>query len=391
MDASLPQLSRYIEDNMRQIDGVRKEIEEIQVGFNSKYVEWKANHDATLERLVEAVISRLDDVGPDLRGRIDERVAEEKRIIADRRKELRDTLIPRAQAEADGALKEGQSITEMMREENPRLNEKEEKLKARREKLEGNLADLNTRIRKLSGCLGVAINFFKITKLDRERQQVIGQLQQVHEDLKEVREEWQQVRQGMQTEQETLEVHWQELTREVAQMQGELDYLDEESNREGLALKRAVRTVIDDLKETIPCPVADVKSGLDAMVTLNVQTDDYQEGLGAVSSLMSLLMGIGEGMKRLNASVEGLIQEQRMHSTYLAPLNVYVPDDVTAFHGQWTELVQKVRDDGRLCENPAEFLAAVRPVMEEGLSEKRIKEMFERLAEALSAAASNWR
>ena len=237
----------------------------------------------------------------------------------------------------------------------------------------------------------MAINFFRITKLDRERQRVIGQLQQVHEDLKEVREEWQQVRQGMQTERETLEVRWQELTREVAQMQGELDYLDEEANRESLALKRAVRTMIDSLKETIPCPVADVKSELDGMVALNVQTDDYQEGLGAVSGLMSLLIGIGEGMKRLNASGEGLIQEQRMHSAYLSPLNVYVPDDVTAFHTQWTELAQKVRDDGRLCENPAEFLAAVRPVMEEGLSEERIKGMFEGLGGALSAAASNWR
>ena len=138
MDASLPQLSRYIEDNMHQIDGVRKEIEEIQVGFNSKYVEWKANHDAALERLVEAVIGRFDDVGPDLRSRIDERLAEERRAIAERRKELRDALIPKAQAEADGLLKEGQSITEMMREENPRLNEKEEKLKARREKLREN-------------------------------------------------------------------------------------------------------------------------------------------------------------------------------------------------------------------------------------------------------------
>jgi hypothetical protein len=123
---------------------------------------------------------------------------------------------------------------------------------------------------------------------------------------------------------------------------------------------------------------------------LNVQTDDYQEGLGAVSGLMSLLVGIGEGMKRLNASVEGLIQEQRMHSSYLSPLNVHVPDKVTAFNDQWDGLAQKVSDDGRLCENPAEFLALIRPVMEENLSDQSIREMFESLGEALSAATSRW-
>jgi hypothetical protein len=194
----------------------------------------------------------------------------------------------------------------------------------------------------------------------------------------------------MDAEEDTLQVRWQELTRKAAQLQGELDYLDDESNRENLALKRATRHVIDELQEPVPCPVADVKADLDEVVALNVQTDDYQEGLGAVSSLMSLLIGVGEGMKRLNASVEGLIQEQRMHSSYLSPLDVHIPDEVTAFNDQWEGLAKKVSDDGRLCENPAEFLALIRPVMEEGLTEENIKEMFESMGEALSAATSRW-
>ena len=391
MDASLQKLSGYIEDNISQIEAVRKEMEEIQTGFNSKYVEWKADHDAALERLVEMVLGQMDEIGPDLKGRIDERVGEERRIVDERRQELRDKLIPQTQSEADTALKGGQSITEMMREENPRLNEKEETLKARRVKFEGELTSYNEQIRKLSGCLGVMFNFFKINRLDKKRQQVIGQLKYVQEALKEVRDEWREVRREMGTEEDTLQVRWQELTRKIAQLQGELDYLDDESNRENLALKRATRHVIDELKEPVVCPVADVKTELDAMVTLNVQTDDYQEGLGAVSSLMSLLVGVGEGMKRLNASVEGLIQEQRMHSSYLSALDVYVPDEVTAFHSQWEGLAQKVRDDGHLCENPAEFLATIRPVMEEGLSEENIKGMFGSLGEALSAATSRWK
>ena len=390
-DFSLQRLSDYIGGSPDQISTLRQEVEEIQIGFNSAYVEWKAEHDATLERLTEAGTDRLEEVGPALQTRVKERVVEEGRIIAERRQELRDKLIPATQAEADGALGEGQRLIEKLRELNPRLDKREEKLKAQRAALEEELAQLNDQIRGLSGCLGVMINFFKISKLDRQRQRVIGKLEAIRQDLKEVREEWQTTQHQIQDEQETLQARWQESTLQLAQLQGELDYLDDEASREALALKRAVRYVIDNLKEPIACPVGDVKQELDSMVGLNVQTDDYQEGLGSVGSLMSVLDGITDGLKRFDESVQGLISEQRMHSSYLPKLNVSVPDEVLAFHEQWDGLRRKVRDDGRLSAHPAEFVAAVRPVMEEDLSEANIKAMFESLGQALERATSTWR
>ncbi|MFL7791265.1 MAG: hypothetical protein AB8I69_03925, partial [Anaerolineae bacterium] len=359
-------------------------------GFNSKYVEWKAEHDATLERLVETVLARMEGVGPELKGRIEERVAEERRIIDEHRQELRDTHIPQAQTEADGLVKEGRTVVEFVREENPRLDEKEEQLKAKWTKLEGDLTVLNERIRKLSGCLGVVFNFIKINKLDRQRQRVIGQMYEVRGQLRDVRQEWQETREVADDEEDKLQTHWQELTCEIAQMQGELDYLEEASNRADLALKRATRHVIDNLKEPIPCPAADIKAELDGMVTLNIQTDDTQKGLGSASGLIALLDGVIEGMNRFAQSVAGLVEEQRMHSAYLKRLDVDVPDDVEAFHAQWESLAQKVRDDGRLCENPAEFLDVVLPEFEDKLNEDTIKGAFESLGRALSAATSQW-
>jgi hypothetical protein len=68
-----------------------------------------------------------------------------------------------------------------------------------------------------------------------------------------------------------------------------------------------------------------------------------------------------------------------------------VSDEVQAFHTQWQDLAQKVRDDGHLCNNPTEFLAIVGPVMENDLSEANIKAMFENMGEALDAATYEWR
>ena len=387
---SLEQFSKTIADDVERIGTVRREVEEIQVGFNSAYVEWKAGHDATLEQLVEAVTGRLDEAGPDLRARIEERIGEEQRAIAERRQELRDTLVPETQAEADRTLQQGQELVAKLRQLNPRLDQREEELKAQGAALEEELAQLNEQIRRLSGCLRVVFNFFKIGKLDRQRQQAIGQLKVIQQELKKVRDEWQESQQQVRSEQDSLQTRWQELTLKLAQLQGELDYVDAEANREALALRRAIRHVIDNLKEPIPCPAGDIKAELDAMVELNVLTDDYQEGLGSVGSLLSLLDGITEGLNRFNESVGGLIEEQRMHSAHLPKLDVAVPDEVRAFHAQWDGLAKKVRDDGRLCANPAEFLAIVRPVMEQDLSETNVKAMFDGMGRALDDATRRW-
>lgn len=133
---SLEQLSRFLADNLKKITAVHGELEEIQVGFNSAYVEWKAEHDATLERLTEAATERLEEIGAALQTRVDERVVEDRRSIDERRQKLRDKLIPETRAEADEALSEGKRLIEKLRQLNPSLDKREEKLKAGREVLE---------------------------------------------------------------------------------------------------------------------------------------------------------------------------------------------------------------------------------------------------------------
>ena len=101
---SLDQLNGFLTDNRRKIDAVGREVEEIQVGFNSAYVEFKADHDAQLARLTETLLEQLDNLGPELQALIDERTVEERRLLAERRMELREKLIPQTQAEADAVL-----------------------------------------------------------------------------------------------------------------------------------------------------------------------------------------------------------------------------------------------------------------------------------------------
>ena len=388
---SSEQLSAYLTENIKKIGRVRKEVEEIQIGFNSSFVEWKAKHDAKLERLTENVMESWEMIGPALQQDIDTHRREERHRLDKRQEQLRVKLLPEAQIEADQLLENGRYLTEGLREVNPQLNQREEDLKAQRATLEGELTQLNEQIRHLSGCAGTVINFGKITRLDRQRQRIIGQLQAVHKDLKDVREEWQITLQEIEAEQLDLQNQWQQKTLELARLQDELNYLEDDTSRESLAYKSATRYVLDNIKEPIPCPDQDLKGELDQMVELNVHSDNYQQGLGSVSGVIALLDGVSQGLERFSESLQGLIDEQRMHSSYLPPLTLSVPVEVMDFHEQWEGLFQKVQDDHQICAQPEMFFESIQPVIDQDLSEDKIKAMFNNLGQALNQATESWR
>jgi len=387
---SLEQLHDFLSDNRRKINEVGREVEEIQVGFNSAFVEFKADHDAQLARLTETLFEREDNLGSELRASIDQRAVEERRLLAERRTELREKLIPQTQAEADAVLAQAQEQVKALRQLNPQLNEREELYKAQRAALETKLAQLNTEVSRRSRGLGFITHFVSIAGLDRQRHQIIGQLEVLARNLKEVREEWQTRQQEFQTGQETLQGQWRELSLRVAELQRELAYLDDEAQREALAVKRAIRNVLDNLKEPVPCP-DDLRPGLETMIELNIKTDAYQEGLGTVGGLIALLDSVGKGMDSFQESVSGLIGEQRMHGDFLPQLKVQLPDSVIAFHSQWDGLRAKMRDDARLCAHPTEFLETAQPVVERDLSDEVITSMFNSLGQALDEATKKWR
>jgi len=388
---SLSGLSDYIGEKIGAVGAVRQEGVEVQTRFNSVYVEWKARHDATLEQLVDAIVAAPEKMGLEFRRQVDDRLPEEQGMIEERRRQLRMELIPQARADADEALAVGKALTDKLRQMNPKLDKREERLKNQRIQLEAELDELNTQIRRLSGCLVVVFTFFRVNKLDRRRHEVLGQLKEMQEQLREVREEWAAAQKETQAEQDVLQKRWQEQTLALAQYQGEKGFLDEELNREALAFKRAVRYVVDNLTERTPYPVAEVKATLDAMVDLNIQTDDYEAALRSVVEFLALLDGIGEGLSRFNESVQGLIEEQRMHSAYLPKLKIELPDSVLVYHTQWQGLADLVRDDAHLGAQPAEFVAAVQPVLDSHLSEKAISAMFESMGRALQSATARWK
>jgi chromosome segregation ATPase len=385
----------FLTDTTRRIEQVRDELDEIQAGFTTSYTEFRAKHDATLSRLTNLVLERLEDhqngvLNPALHQKIDQRFEQERKAARQRREELR-TLIPQREAELDRTLEMAREQERELRRQNPVFDQREEKLKAEIDGLREEIQKLDRRLKSLNrGCLGFLLNFQKIDRVDRQRQQLIGRVRSHQESLYGVRVEWQQFKKSASEEQARLQQAWTEQNLALANLRSELEHLEEDARLEELARKRAVFKELDGLKSPDLCEQSQLEADLRQMLVLNHQTDNYHEGLTRVAGLIALLDSLQQGMKLFSQSVRSVIDQQRQHSAHLPPLTIALPSWVVEFHQFWEPLRQQVRDEARLGKVPLEFVDTVRPAMEKTLTESTIERMFNELGDALNAATRAW-
>jgi len=390
-----PDLLRYLKQEGDQIQKLVQQLDEIQVALNAQFDGFATRHDAHLERLGQEVLGRLRGDAPGsvpdpVRAAIEAQLPAEEERIAARRAKLREEYLPQRHQEADETQAEAQAQLASLRVLNPRLDRQEETLKGQKAELEAQLASLNQEIQEKSRGLKLVRHFLAITRADRERQRIIGQLEALSKSLYEVRHRWEEESARIREAQQKLRERWQLESIAVARLQSELDQLDDEDLRRDLALRRAVRHVLDGIAEAVSGADPELEIGLAAMIELNHQTDAYHEGLASVGGFIGLLRGIGSSLEALSESVGALYEEQKMHSAYLKPLDFELPDAVKQFHDCWPELARQFADETAIGQHPAQFAAEVQPLLAGALSQASIERMFDELGAMIRQATARW-
>ncbi len=388
---SLAELDSTLNQWAGQILSVSGELEEIQTRYVSAYQESKEKHDQALKALSVQAASQLEAIPAEVRSKIEARLVTERQTLEKRRQELRTERVPKAEQEADTLLRQAQGLTVRISQKNPELDKKEEALKAKRLKMEQQLAIFNKSIEQRSGCLRSLFNFSKLIELDRERHKLIGLMEQNAADLRMVREEWEKARREFQEEEEGLQEKWLFANLQAAELREELAQLDDDARRDQLALQRAVFFVLDEWKDTIPPGGAALIEEINAMAQHNIQTDDYQAGLGKVAGLIALLGGVAQGLQGFRSSVQSIEKEQSTHSAYLKAISVQVNERVLTFHEGWKGLRDKVRDEQALGQDPNQFGAIFDQEAAGWLSQKNITDMFDMLSAGLKSATAGWK
>ena len=384
------QVLQYLNAQVQAIQALIDQLDEVQVAFNAMYDEFKALHDALLDRLSDEISEKIESISPDLKTSITTRLSIEQERIDERRRRIREEYLPQRRQAADDLLTEAQGQLAALRALNPQLDEREEGLKTLKAHLEARLVELNEEIRQKSRRLGVVWHFPAITKADRERHKIVGRLEGINESLYRTRQEWEEHQQKAEVEQAEYQERWQLESIAVARLQSELDQLHDPARREDLAMRRAVRQVLDELESFTPGSDPELNASIEEMVQLNNETDDYHEGLASVGGLIGLAGGLSNGLEAIIQSIEGLRSEQRMHSAHLGPLSLSLPPRVEAFHKQWPALTQQFADEKTMGAQPANFAAAVQPLLEGPLSEASIEAMFDDLGSMIRQATASW-
>jgi hypothetical protein len=390
-----PDLLRYFEQQRDQIQALVQQLNEIQVAFNAQFDDFQTRHDAHLDRLGEELLRRLRGeaagrVAAPLQAAIEAQLPAEQERIEARRAKVREEYLPQRHQDADATQQEAQAQLASLRALNPQLDQEEEALKRQKAELEAELAALNEEIRAKSRGLKLVRHFLAITRADRERQRIIGRLEALAQSLYNVRHRWEEEQVRIRESQQALQERWQLESIAVARLQTELDQLDDEAFRRDLALRRAIRQVLDDLKTPAPGSDPELEAGLAQMIELNVQTDTYHEGLASVGGIIGLLRGIGTSLEAVSESVGSLYEEQKMHSAYLEPLDFALPAAVKQFHDQWPALAGRFADEKTIGQHPAEFASEVEPLLEGPLSQASIERLFEALGDMIKQAAARW-
>jgi chromosome segregation ATPase len=381
---------QYLDAQRQAIEALIGQLDEIQVAFNAQFDQFKIQHDHTLDRLTDQIAGWPDATSAELRAAINGQLPDERQRIEERRRKVREQYLPRRLQSADELLAKAQGELAELRGLNPELDEREEQQKGEIAELEAQLAELNEEIRQKSRGLGVVRHFLTITKADRERHHILGKLEAVNEALYTTRRQWERKRAEIEESQAEYQQQWQLESIAVARLQTELDQLDDKDWREDLVLRRAIRHVLDALKEPSSSSDPDLESGLQEMVELNVQTDAYHDGLASVGGMIGLLRGINSGMEAILQSIEGLKREQEMHQAYLKPLDFDLPAPVEAFHKQWSTLAEQFADEESIGAHPTEFAAAVEPLLDGPLAQTSIEAMFNHLGAMVERATAAW-
>lgn len=376
---ALANFHRYVQENITRISALYREIEEIQYRFNDIYgklqSQWQARVEETAPQLLEAEL-------PPQQAEMLRRHQEQERLkLEERISQLRQQVAEKQQA-ADAALKEAQAELQRVRELNPMLNEREEALKARSLSETEAIAAVEQQIKSS----GLGARLFGNNELRKKLQRLRKQHAETLQQLKAVREKWQAKKKELAERQEALRADWEKASIQLAQAKSELDYL--ELNVATLAAQRGAQRMLAELQEA-PAGRGPLYDAMAAIAQMNQQRAQYREGITRVAEMLGVLTGIRTGMERFEQSVAKLHEEQERYN--LKPLKVNVPRSVIEFHNTWAEFRGKVKDEVHLGDNPLEFAKIAADYVQQRLTEQAIKDMFEQMGKALSAAAKAWK
>lgn len=391
MAYSTHSLIDYLAARKKEAGDAARYAHELKEAYVRTIGETVQAYETAIPAVAERLIAAPEAGGADLHAAIEARREEERRIIAERRRALREQIIPESHARADALVKESQDFKASHHENNLKKHGEQAELDAQRVQLEAQLEQLNAEIAAHAGCLNVVRHFFKLWKLTRQRKKVYDALQTAIKKLGWLRSDWEKEHQDLERILAELESRWNETVRQRTQDQAELEALDDPQHSESLALKRAVRHILDERRAPVTAPDAALQEQINALVDLHHRRENFEAAIARASHLTGVLEGIQKGLDGIAGSVKQLAAQERKYASYLPKLRFTLPTQATAFHDLWSALADKLSGQAaHYTQHPEEFTQMADEVLQAYLTDEKIAQTFTQMGNALQQATARW-
>ena len=376
---------RYVSEDRRRIKAVFDEVEEIQYQFNDIHAQELERWKEQLGVCIVLLKKDPDQLPPALAELIATKLGEERRKLQEEIDSLTKE-VGSLRKKADEALLQAQREIKALRTANPKLDLREEDLKARIVALGDETKGLDDQLHSLrSFPLGWLTNMGKRRKLKKRREDVQSKHARMVLALNNVREKWVTAKKEAEERQAALRQQWEETSVEASQRQARQDLLS--NNAEQLSIQRGLEQTLITMEDP---PVKDGELGeaLQAMAKLNQTKAAYEQGLRTVAEVLGLLKGLHEGMNRFLQSVDKVYEEQKRYK--LKPLTVHLPSEVDEFHEMWLPFRKLVKNEKYMGQHPLVFSREVKNFTAEHLGDDKIEAIFVGMGEALKRATKAW-
>jgi hypothetical protein len=363
----------FLRNTQKQLDEIRKKLNEIQTYFNNNFGNVDSVRRAEIEFLQNAFFGDPkqfpDEISSLYKKKLtDEGAAFEKnlRTLEQKRADLEKQFI----SVNNGRL----NYFKKVKDKNVDLDKDEENLKAKVLKQEEEVNSYNRNIDELDSGLGFFINFFKMRKIQKQKDELLDQRNNMVMQIESVRKKWEDATSKYRTEEKDIIEKWNTSQTELSMTTEKIENL--RANRDELVKKAAFMSALNGLKgneefiardvkaeKTVVCPRCksenktdkffcyycgerfakdrpDVVGSLAEVGELNSVHANLLAGITGSVSILALIKGIGTGVGEFAKSVESVKASEDKYP--LPKLTIDVPEFTKKLADKIVELNPKI-------------------------------------------------
>jgi chromosome segregation ATPase len=384
-DLSLEKFDRYLRDKRSELERCIQEVEEIQTRLQAEFRRELLVWQELFGKSYPQVATRREELPAAFRQYLDAIEAEELAKLEQEMASL-EVQLAEGREKVDAGVADAQDAVRALREANPSLNKREERLKRQIAALQETYTEAYQELQAArEPFLGWLTNASAIASAKKRQREAKKKQAAAIENLRKVRQTWLSAVQETSEKQSALREDWQQTSIETAERQARYDYV--RNNLADLARQNGLQRALEEMTEA-PAMTDELGDTLRELARHNAIRAEFEEGLAATSESLGLLKGIFTGLTRFGESVGKVVAEKRRYN--LANITIRVPRQAAAINQTWEQLRQQARDEEQAVRAPLEFAAIARRYVIDRLTPAVIEQFFESMGEALNAGTRAW-